>query len=319
MAAYRAALERSGVDTAGWWERQLRLALLGGFVQLGWDKTGDELAWWADAALAGERDGRLGSGMTTIAAAYDAGAAAWRSGPDRVYEALARALVGAAGVPLAGRLALDAGTGGGSVARCLAAAGAAVVGTDSAAGQLRGGPDRVPAAAGDLRRLPVRSAAVDVATAGFVLNHLDRPADGLRELARVTRPGGLVLTSTFFTGTVEPVKAVVDSVATSYGWRPPAWYEHLKRVAEPQVSDRAALRRVAAAADLDATVREQIVTVRLSAGEALDWRLGMPALAPFVAGLPADRQAALRAEGWAALGAARLTLRLPVLLLRVAV
>ena len=56
VAAYREALERCGVDTAGWWDRQLRLALLGGFVQLGWDKTGDELAWWAAAALAGERE-----------------------------------------------------------------------------------------------------------------------------------------------------------------------------------------------------------------------------------------------------------------------
>ena len=62
---------------------------------------------------------------------------------------------------------------------------------------------------------------------------------------------------------------------------------------------------------------DRVVTVRLTAGEALDWRLGMPALAPFVAGLPPDRRAALRAEGCAALGAASVTLRLPVLLLRV--
>jgi hypothetical protein len=56
VAAYRAALERCGVDTTGWWDRQLRLALLGAFVQLGWDKSGDELAWWAEAALAGGRE-----------------------------------------------------------------------------------------------------------------------------------------------------------------------------------------------------------------------------------------------------------------------
>ena len=50
---FRAALERHGVDTDGWWERQLRLALLGTVVQFGWEKAlgdDDELAWWCDRA-----------------------------------------------------------------------------------------------------------------------------------------------------------------------------------------------------------------------------------------------------------------------------
>ncbi len=54
--AFRAALGRHGIDTAGWWERQLGLCLLGALVQFGWEKAlGDdaELAWWCDAA----RDG----------------------------------------------------------------------------------------------------------------------------------------------------------------------------------------------------------------------------------------------------------------------
>ena len=46
LAAYRAALEGQGIATDGWWARQLDLALLGGFVQLGWSKTGAELDWW---------------------------------------------------------------------------------------------------------------------------------------------------------------------------------------------------------------------------------------------------------------------------------
>ncbi len=48
VQVYRDALERHGIATAGWWERQLELALLGAFVQLGWSKTGDpvELEWW---------------------------------------------------------------------------------------------------------------------------------------------------------------------------------------------------------------------------------------------------------------------------------
>jgi Phosphotransferase enzyme family len=54
--AFRAALERHGVDTAGWWDRQLGLCLLGALVQFGWEKAlgdDDEFAWWCEAALAG--------------------------------------------------------------------------------------------------------------------------------------------------------------------------------------------------------------------------------------------------------------------------
>ena len=52
ITAYRGALTACGVDTDGWWDSALALALLGGFVQLGWSKSGDELTWWADRALA---------------------------------------------------------------------------------------------------------------------------------------------------------------------------------------------------------------------------------------------------------------------------
>jgi hypothetical protein len=50
IALYRDALERNGIDTAGWFERQLELALLQGFCQLGWSKTHDpaELSWWVE-------------------------------------------------------------------------------------------------------------------------------------------------------------------------------------------------------------------------------------------------------------------------------
>ncbi|MDP1818453.1 MAG: hypothetical protein Q8K58_00990, partial [Acidimicrobiales bacterium] len=53
---FHAALVRHGVDTRGWWDRQLRLALLGTAVQFLWEKAlGDEeeLSWWCDRA----RDG----------------------------------------------------------------------------------------------------------------------------------------------------------------------------------------------------------------------------------------------------------------------
>jgi Phosphotransferase enzyme family len=54
----RARLEHHGVETAGWWERQVELALVGAFLQLGWSKTGDpvELAWWVDRIVPVARD-----------------------------------------------------------------------------------------------------------------------------------------------------------------------------------------------------------------------------------------------------------------------
>lgn len=56
MEGFRAALERHGVDTAPWWERQMALALLGALVQFGWEKAlgdrNDELDWWGHRAAA---------------------------------------------------------------------------------------------------------------------------------------------------------------------------------------------------------------------------------------------------------------------------
>jgi hypothetical protein len=53
---FRATLERRGIATLGWWERQLALCLLGAVVQFGWEKAlgdDDELGWWTDAARYG--------------------------------------------------------------------------------------------------------------------------------------------------------------------------------------------------------------------------------------------------------------------------
>lgn len=53
---FRAALERHGIDTSPWWDRQLALCLLGGVVQFGWEKAlgdQDELDWWIAAARGG--------------------------------------------------------------------------------------------------------------------------------------------------------------------------------------------------------------------------------------------------------------------------
>jgi hypothetical protein len=56
--ALEGSLAARGIDTDGWWERQVDLCLLGTLVQFGWEKAlgGDaELAWWCNRARAGLR------------------------------------------------------------------------------------------------------------------------------------------------------------------------------------------------------------------------------------------------------------------------
>jgi thiamine kinase-like enzyme len=50
---YRDALERRGVDTSEWFDRQIALSLLGMAACFGWEKAhgdDDELSWWQDRA-----------------------------------------------------------------------------------------------------------------------------------------------------------------------------------------------------------------------------------------------------------------------------
>ena len=58
IEAYRRSLAGTGVEVGDWWDRQLELALLGGFLQLGWSKKGDraELDWWLRRAAPVARD-----------------------------------------------------------------------------------------------------------------------------------------------------------------------------------------------------------------------------------------------------------------------
>jgi 2-polyprenyl-6-hydroxyphenyl methylase / 3-demethylubiquinone-9 3-methyltransferase len=115
---------------------------------------------------------------------------------------------------LAGRRVLDAGCGGGLVARELAAAGAEVVGVDRSLGSLGvarratgrrgpGNPEGVPRSVGSfqpaqgrLERLPFAAGSFHAVVAADVLEHLpDLPA-AVAELARVLAPGGSLVFDT---------------------------------------------------------------------------------------------------------------------------
>jgi len=109
-----------------------------------------------------------------------------------------------------GQRVLDLGCGGGRHAFACARAGATVVALDAAPGELRavaatlaamGDAGELPegalglVVAGDAAALPFPDDAFDRVIAAEVLEHLARDDAALAELARVTRPGGLVALS----------------------------------------------------------------------------------------------------------------------------
>ncbi|GAA2993273.1 class I SAM-dependent methyltransferase [Kitasatospora albolonga] len=98
--------------------------------------------------------------------------------------------------PLDGAFILDAGCGTGRALPLLKAAAGktgTVLGVDVTPEMLRRAAAHAAEARvvlADCERLPLPDATADVVFAAGLVNHLPDPAAGLRELARVTRPGG---------------------------------------------------------------------------------------------------------------------------------
>jgi SAM-dependent methyltransferase len=99
---------------------------------------------------------------------------------------------------------LNAGAGAGSLTLKLVEAGLRVTSVDASPelcewtrARLAARPDGAehPVAVGDLQRLDLPGGAFDAAVCGEVLEHLDDDRAGAGELARVLRPGGLLVAS----------------------------------------------------------------------------------------------------------------------------
>ncbi len=263
-------------------------------------------------------EGRTGGGAAEVTAGlragYEAAAPAWADGPGPLYTRLARVLVAAAPVPLAGAVVLDLGAGTGAAGRVALAAGARqVVAADLSLGMLRhardlGAPAPGSAAPGlgspalgssaawrpvaaDAVALPFRDRRFDLVLAAFCLNHLDNLAAGLAEARRV---GAAIAASTFAPGWDHPAKGAVDEVLGSFGYRPPAWHACLNpgsRAGNPEM-----LAGCAAAAGFT-HVRVRTTAVRtglVTPAELASWRLGLAQVAPFLRSLDATDRAAVR-------------------------
>jgi SAM-dependent methyltransferase len=242
--------------------------------------------------------------------------AAWAAGPDRVYRLLADAAVRLLPGDLSGLLALDAGAGTGAVGRALRRRGARTVSSDASPAMLAVGP--VPAFAGDIRRLPVRDGAVDLAAAAMVLSHLAEPDVAMAELVRVTGAGGVVLVTAFASGRPHPVKAAVDRVLAIDGYREPDWYAELKSRGEPWIGSTEALRRLAGSVRLGAVQVDEIDVdlAGLEVPALVGWRLGMAQVAPYLAGLDPFRRKSLTAAAADAVAAHHPAAPLGMLVLR---
>jgi demethylmenaquinone methyltransferase/2-methoxy-6-polyprenyl-1,4-benzoquinol methylase len=115
--------------------------------------------------------------------------------------------------PRAGDRVLDLAAGTGTSSAALAAGtGATVVACDFSLGMLREGLRRnaregVAYVAGDGLRLPFHDASFDAVTISFGLRNLHDLDAGLRELARVTKPGGRLVVCEFSHPAWRPFRA----------------------------------------------------------------------------------------------------------------
>ena len=144
-----------------------------------------------------------------------------------------RSAVTAAVAPRPGDRILDLAAGTGTSSVPLAAAGALVVPCDFSLGMLEQGRRQYPDlafVAGDGLALPFRDSAFDAVTISFGLRNLADTAAGLRELLRVTRPGGRLVVCEFSTPTNPAFRTV--------------YLEYLMR-ALPEIAQRTASNPVA--------------------------------------------------------------------------
>ena len=240
--------------------------------------------------------------MSDIARAYASGARAWADGPTRVYGRLAEILVGFSPVPLSGRSVLDLGSGTGAGSRAALAVGARPIEIDLTDEMLRVDQHtRPPACAGDAIALPFCGDAFDVVLAPFCLNHLDEPARGVREAARVAP---LLLASTYAADDDHPAKEAVERSLEELGWTRPPWYQATKRAMAAWGTVEAARAVIERGGLAPSRIEHRCVTFDdLGPADMVAWRAGMAPSAAFVDALSPEDRTRLHARALELLGA----------------
>ncbi|WP_165986329.1 demethylmenaquinone methyltransferase [Streptomyces sp. YIM 98790] len=140
-----------------------------------------------------------------VAAKYDLTNDVLSLGQDRRWRKAVAAAVAAG----PGQRVLDLAAGTGTSSLPFAEAGAFTVPCDFSQGMLREGKRRVPwlpFTAGDATRLPFRDGVFDAVTISFGLRNVHRPEAALREMLRVTRPGGRLVVCEFSHPTWAPLR-----------------------------------------------------------------------------------------------------------------
>jgi demethylmenaquinone methyltransferase / 2-methoxy-6-polyprenyl-1,4-benzoquinol methylase len=170
-----------------------------------------------------------------------------------------------------GERVLDLAAGTATSSAALARTGATVVGCDFSLGMLRvgkrAGHAGVELVAGDALRLPFADASFDATTISFGLRNTADRGQALREMLRVTRPGGRLVVCEFSHPTWAPFRTVyveylmraLPAVATRVS-SDPAAYSYLAE------SIRAWPRQAELARDLQAAGWERVAWRDLTGG-----------------------------------------------------
>ncbi|MCL3837743.1 demethylmenaquinone methyltransferase [Aeromicrobium duanguangcaii] len=146
----------------------------------------------------------------TVAARYDLTNDVLSLGQDRRW----RTKVVETVAPRRGERILDLAAGTGTSSAPFAEAGAHVVPCDFSIGMLEVGKQQYPGlnfTAGDGMQLPFADAVFDAVTISFGLRNIHDPLQGLRELLRVTRPGGRIVVCEFSTPTWKPFETIYSN------------------------------------------------------------------------------------------------------------
>jgi demethylmenaquinone methyltransferase/2-methoxy-6-polyprenyl-1,4-benzoquinol methylase len=140
-----------------------------------------------------------------VARRYDLTNTLISAGRDRRWRHLTRKALD----PRPGELVLDVAAGTAVSTAELARSGARCVAADFSLGMLRAGRRRaLPLVAADALSLPFADDSFDAVTISFGLRNVVDPDRGLREMARVTRPGGRLVVCEFSTPTLRPFRVL---------------------------------------------------------------------------------------------------------------